>query len=154
MGPPSRIRALALCLSFPAGVLLHVMGDALGSVVVVITAIIFYTLPLKSEDPCNWQCYIDPSLTVVMVVIILSSAFPLIKETAVILLQMVPKGVEVEELSKSDGGGGGDLAALSAACASGQAPRSVSGRRLICAPRRTSHRQALETPRTFCSLVV
>lgn len=81
------------------------MGDALGSVVVVITAIIFYTLPLKSEDPCNWQCYIDPSLTVVMVVIILSSAFPLIKETAVILLQMVPKGVEVEELSKSDGGG-------------------------------------------------
>lgn len=82
------------------------MGDALGSVVVVITAIIFYTLPLKSEDPCNWQCYIDPSLTVVMVVIILSSAFPLIKETAVILLQMVPKGVEVEELSKSDGGWG------------------------------------------------
>ncbi|XP_036091342.1 zinc transporter 10 isoform X2 [Rousettus aegyptiacus] len=80
------------------GVLLHVMGDALGSVVVVITAIIFYTLPLKSEDPCNWQCYIDPSLTVVMVVIILSSAFPLIKETTVILLQMVPKGVEVEEL--------------------------------------------------------
>lgn len=135
---------------------MHVMGDALGSVVVVITAIIFYTLPLKSEDPCNWQCYIDPSLTVVMVVIILSSAFPLIKETAVILLQMVPKGVEVEELSKSDGGGGGgaDLAALSAACASGQAPRSVSGRRLICAPRRTSHRQALETPRTFCSLAV
>lgn len=129
------------------------MGDALGSVVVVITAIIFYTLPLKSEDPCNWQCYIDPSLTVVMVVIILSSAFPLIKETAVILLQMVPKGVEVEELSKSDGGWGADLAALSAACASGQAPRSVSGRRLICAPRRTSHRQALETPRTFCSLV-
>lgn len=85
---------------------MHVMGDALGSVVVVITAIIFYTLPLKSEDPCNWQCYIDPSLTVVMVVIILSSAFPLIKETAVILLQMVPKGVEVEELSKSDGAGG------------------------------------------------
>ncbi|XP_008053502.1 zinc transporter 10 [Carlito syrichta] len=80
------------------GVLLHVMGDALGSVVVVITAIIFYVLPLKSEDPCNWQCYIDPSLTVIMVIIILSSAFPLIKETAAILLQMVPKGVNMEEL--------------------------------------------------------
>ncbi|XP_044799113.1 calcium/manganese antiporter SLC30A10 isoform X2 [Bubalus kerabau] len=80
------------------GVLLHVMGDALGSVVVVITAIIFYVLPLKREDPCNWQCYIDPSLTVVMVIIILSSAFPLIKETATILLQMVPKGVNMEEL--------------------------------------------------------
>lgn len=80
------------------GVLLHVMGDALGSVIVVVTAIIFYVLPLRPEDPCNWQCYIDPSLTVVMVIIILSSAFPLIKETAVILLQMVPKGVNMEEL--------------------------------------------------------
>ncbi|XP_004480287.1 calcium/manganese antiporter SLC30A10 isoform X1 [Dasypus novemcinctus] len=80
------------------GVLLHVMGDALGSVVVVITAIIFYVMPLKQEDPCNWQCYIDPSLTIIMVIIILSSAFPLIKETAAILLQMVPKGVNVEEL--------------------------------------------------------
>lgn len=80
------------------GVLLHVMGDALGSVIVVVTAIIFYVRPLRHEDPCNWQCYIDPSLTVVMVIIILSSAFPLIKETAVILLQMVPKGVNMEEL--------------------------------------------------------
>ncbi|ELK32164.1 PREDICTED: zinc transporter 10 [Myotis davidii] len=80
------------------GVLLHVMGDALGSVVVVITATIFYVLPLDQNADCNWQCYIDPSLTVVMVIIILSSAFPLIKETAIILLQMVPKGVNVEEL--------------------------------------------------------
>ncbi|XP_045040518.2 calcium/manganese antiporter SLC30A10 isoform X2 [Desmodus rotundus] len=80
------------------GVLLHVMGDALGSVVVVITAIIFYALPLREEDPCNWQCYIDPGLTVLMVIIILSSAFPLIKETAIILLQMVPQGVNMEEL--------------------------------------------------------
>lgn len=86
--------------SFLAGVLLHVMGDALGSVIVVITAIIFYVHPLKPEDPCNWECYIDPSLTIIMVIIILSSAFPLIKETAVILLQMVPKGLNMEELSK------------------------------------------------------
>ncbi|KAF3823116.1 hypothetical protein GH733_010552 [Mirounga leonina] len=80
------------------GVLLHVMGDALGSVVVVVTAIVFYVHPLQPEDPCNWQCYIDPSLTIVMVIIILSSAFPLIKETAAILLQMVPRGVNMEEL--------------------------------------------------------
>lgn len=105
-------------LSFsPAGVLLHVMGDALGSVVVVITAIIFYVLPLKREDPCNWQCYIDPSLTVIMVIIILSSAFPLIKETAAILLQMVPKGVNMEELSKSCHS---DLKPLPTECSSGQ----------------------------------
>ncbi|NXE99031.1 ZNT10 protein, partial [Menura novaehollandiae] len=80
------------------GVLLHVMGDALGSVVVVVTASIFYVRPL-GDAPCNWQCYIDPSLTIIMVFIILSSAFPLIKETSSILLQMVPKGVNMELLT-------------------------------------------------------
>lgn len=105
------------------------MGDALGSVVVVITAIIFYVLPLKREDPCNWQCYIDPSLTVVMVIIILSSAFPLIKETAAILLQMVPKGVNMEELSKSCHS---DLKLLPAECSSGQSASIISEQCLIC----------------------
>ncbi|XP_038617369.1 zinc transporter 10 [Tachyglossus aculeatus] len=81
------------------GVLLHVMGDALGSVVVVVAATIFYVLPLDPSEPCNWECYIDPSLTIIMVIIILSSAFPLVKETSIILLQMVPKGVNVEELT-------------------------------------------------------
>ncbi|NXG29421.1 ZNT10 protein, partial [Dromaius novaehollandiae] len=81
------------------GVLLHVMGDALGSVVVVVTATIFHLLPLSADAPCNWQCYIDPSLTIIMVFIILSSAFPLIKETSVILLQMVPKGVNMQLLT-------------------------------------------------------
>ncbi|NXB03711.1 ZNT10 protein, partial [Cnemophilus loriae] len=80
------------------GVLLHVMGDALGSVVVVVTATIFYVRPL-GDAQCNWQCYIDPSLTIVMVFIILSSAFPLIKETSTILLQMVPKGVNMQLLT-------------------------------------------------------
>lgn len=89
-------------MSLPSisGVLLHVMGDALGSVVVVIAASIFYALPLENDVPCNWECYIDPSLTIVMVIIILSSAFPLIKETAIILLQMVPKSVNMQMLSK------------------------------------------------------
>uniref|UniRef100_A0A8B9G245 Zinc transporter 10 n=1 Tax=Amazona collaria TaxID=241587 RepID=A0A8B9G245_9PSIT len=81
-----------------SGVLLHVMGDALGSVVVVVAATIFHLLPL-GDAPCNWQCYIDPSLTIIMVFIILSSAFPLIKETSAILLQMVPKGVNMQLLT-------------------------------------------------------
>lgn len=81
------------------GVLLHVMGDALGSVVVVVAATIFHVLPLEANAPCNWQCYIDPSLTIIMVFIILSSAFPLIKETSIILLQMVPKGVNMQLLT-------------------------------------------------------
>lgn len=79
---------------------MHVMGDALGSVVVVVAATIFYVLPLEKDAPCNWECYIDPSLTIVMVIIILSSAFPLIRETATVLLQMVPKSVNMQVLSK------------------------------------------------------
>ncbi|KAH0622688.1 hypothetical protein JD844_025201 [Phrynosoma platyrhinos] len=90
------------CSDNPAivlGVLLHVMGDALGSVIVVIAASIFYALPLEADAPCNWECYIDPSLTIIMVFIILSSAFPLIKETSTILLQMVPKSVNMQILT-------------------------------------------------------
>lgn len=98
--PPPK-NPLMKIVPFISGVLLHVMGDALGSVVVVVAATIFHVLPLGNA-PCNWQCYIDPSLTIIMVFIILSSAFPLIKETSIILLQMVPKGVNMQLLSKSD----------------------------------------------------
>ncbi|KAK6489436.1 zinc transporter 10-like [Huso huso] len=80
------------------GVLLHVMGDALGSVVVVVAASLFYAMPLPPDAPCNWQCYVDPSLTIIMVIIILSSAFPLVKETTAILLQMVPRGLRVDHI--------------------------------------------------------
>ncbi|XP_078086590.1 calcium/manganese antiporter SLC30A10-like [Mustelus asterias] len=80
------------------GVLLQVMGDALGSVVVVVAATVFYLLPLDEDELCNWECYVDPSLTIIMVVIVLSSAFPLVKETTVILLQMVPSGIKLHDL--------------------------------------------------------
>ncbi|XP_072365514.1 calcium/manganese antiporter SLC30A10 isoform X2 [Scyliorhinus torazame] len=81
------------------GVLLQVMGDALGSVVVVVAATVFYLLPLDDGEICNWECYVDPSLTIIMVIIVLSSAFPLIKETAIILLQMVPNGIKLLDLA-------------------------------------------------------
>ncbi|XP_042681893.1 zinc transporter 10 isoform X1 [Centrocercus urophasianus] len=97
-GPARKVEKKSEALNI-RGVLLHVMGDALGSVVVVIAATIFQVLPLEASAPCNWQCYIDPSLTIIMVFIILSSAFPLIKETSIILLQMVPKGVNMQQLT-------------------------------------------------------
>ncbi|KAK1328084.1 hypothetical protein QTO34_012507 [Cnephaeus nilssonii] len=96
LGRISALPGLRWSLHFPCAFARD--GRRPGVVVVVVTATIFYVLPLDPEAPCNWQCYIDPSLTIVMVIIILSSAFPLIKETAIILLQMVPKGVNVEEL--------------------------------------------------------
>ncbi|XP_066559079.1 calcium/manganese antiporter SLC30A10 [Amia ocellicauda] len=80
------------------GVLLHVLGDALGSVVVVVASALFYALPLPPEQPCNWQCYVDPSLTLAMVIIVLSSATPLLMETVSILLQATPPSLALPSL--------------------------------------------------------
>lgn len=89
-------RALVLILHvLSVGVLLHVLNDALGSVVVVVASLLFYLRPLPDGETCNWQCYVDPSLTLVMVAIIMSSAVPLVKETTRILLQMSPPDLDV-----------------------------------------------------------
>ncbi|XP_048084467.1 LOW QUALITY PROTEIN: zinc transporter 10 [Alosa alosa] len=80
------------------GVLLHVLNDALGSVVVVVASALFYVWPLDPGAKCNWQCYVDPSLTLIMVVIIMSSAAPLLKETTTMLLQMCPADLPLAAL--------------------------------------------------------
>uniref|UniRef100_A0A8B9KIH2 Solute carrier family 30 member 10 n=1 Tax=Astyanax mexicanus TaxID=7994 RepID=A0A8B9KIH2_ASTMX len=72
------------------GVLLHVLNDAMGSLVVVVTATLFYVWPVDAEGPCTWQCYVDPSMTLVMVGIVMFSGAPLVKEAACILLHMIP----------------------------------------------------------------
>ncbi|KAL2098886.1 hypothetical protein ACEWY4_005366 [Coilia grayii] len=110
------------------GVFLHVLGDALGSVIVVVNALIFTYVwqpcPLKgpchnpcfsqhcphqmpfngtsdsevpSAGPC-WVLYLDPTLCVLMVCILLYTTFPLLRESALILLQTVPKHVDVQRL--------------------------------------------------------
>lgn len=125
------------------GVFLHVLGDALGSVIVVINAIIFtfvwrpcepgtpcinpcvdshctdhqhvnHTLvelqdgpdantssvlaPLSAAGPC-WVLYLDPTLCVIMVCILLYTTYPLLKESALILLQTVPKQIDMHSLN-------------------------------------------------------
>lgn len=76
------------------GVFLHVMADALGSVIVMISAIVvLYT---------DWsiKLYIDPILSVFMVCLILRSTWPLLTESAMILLQTVPTHIQVDSLRK------------------------------------------------------
>lgn len=79
------------------------LNDALGSVVVVVASVLFYVWPLPPDAPCNWQCYVDPALTLVMVAIIVSSAVPLVKETSRILLQMSPPDLDVSMISEYKG---------------------------------------------------
>lgn len=76
------------------GVFLHVMADALGSVIVMISALtVIYT---------DWtiKMYIDPTLSVFMVCLVLKSTWPLLIESAMILLQTVPTTIEVDSLKK------------------------------------------------------
>ncbi|XP_059841875.1 zinc transporter 1a [Hypanus sabinus] len=117
------------------GVFLHVLGDALGSVIVVVNAVIFYFVwnPCPENGPCinpchNEQCenrplngtqsnisenlksipeagpcwvlFLDPTLCCIMVCILLYTTYPLLKESALILLQTVPKQIDVELINE------------------------------------------------------
>lgn len=112
------------------GVFLHVLGDALGSVIVVVNALVFYSfwkgcserefcVNPCSPDPCKvfiekinsthapvhevgpcWVLYLDPTLCIVMVCILLYTTYPLLKESALILLQTVPKQIDIRNLIK------------------------------------------------------
>lgn len=74
------------------GVLLHVMGDALGNIGVIAAGLIIW---LSSWDG---RFYMDPAISLIITVIIFSSALPLVKSTSYILLQRVPEHVRLEEL--------------------------------------------------------
>ncbi|XP_021519717.1 proton-coupled zinc antiporter SLC30A1 [Meriones unguiculatus] len=112
------------------GVFVHVLGDALGSVIVVVNALLFYFFwkgcsedrvcvspcladrcrsaldkanstqaPVGEAGPC-WVLYLDPTLCVIMVCILLYTTYPLLKESALILLQTVPKQIDIQHLVK------------------------------------------------------
>lgn len=84
------------------GVFLHVLSDALGSVIVIISALVFWLTDWK------YKYYIDPALSVLLVLLILNSVWPLLRDSALILLQTVPTHIQVDAiqnrlLSKVDG---------------------------------------------------
>lgn len=74
------------------GVFLHVMADALGSVIVCISATIIYFTDWWIKD------YVDPLLSIVMVSIISITTWPLLHESAMILLQTVPTHIQIDSL--------------------------------------------------------
>ncbi|CAF1407115.1 unnamed protein product [Rotaria sordida] len=82
------------------GVFLHVLADALGSVVVIISALIIKFVPNPSDNPKHWTIYVDPTLSVIIVIIITTSAIRLFKDTSYILLQVMPKHLEVNTLKR------------------------------------------------------
>ncbi|KAF8875078.1 cation efflux protein [Gymnopilus junonius] len=75
--------------------LLHVIGDALGNVGVIATGLVIWKT--------NWEYkfYFDPFISLVITMIIFSTALPLVKKTSFILLQGVPATVSMEEVTNA-----------------------------------------------------
>ncbi|KAF5272456.1 hypothetical protein FQR65_LT04924 [Abscondita terminalis] len=76
------------------GVFLHVLSDALGSVIVCISATIFWLTDWKYKD------YIDPGLSIILVLLILHSVWPLLRDSALILLQTVPTHIQIDAIQR------------------------------------------------------
>lgn len=74
------------------GVFLHVLGDALGNVGVIATALIIWLTTFEG------RFYFDPAISLVITAIILTSAIPLCKAASRILLQAVPMGMSIDEI--------------------------------------------------------
>ncbi|KAK9383106.1 cation efflux protein [Kockiozyma suomiensis] len=74
------------------GVFLHVMGDALGNIGVMASALFIWFTDYW------WRFYFDPLVSLVITAIIFASALPLVKSASKILLQAAPKGIDVDDI--------------------------------------------------------
>jgi zinc transporter 1 len=76
------------------GVLVHVMGDALNNIGVIIAALIIWLT--KSTG----RFYADPAVSLWIAIMILASSVPLTKRSGAILLQSAPPGVNLDHVRK------------------------------------------------------
>ncbi|KAI9292894.1 cation efflux protein [Neoconidiobolus thromboides FSU 785] len=74
------------------GVYLHVLGDALASIAVIISALIIW----KCEFPERYL--FDPLISIIITLLIVKFTLPLIKSASIILLQGVPSTVPIENV--------------------------------------------------------
>ena len=65
------------------GVFLHLLADALGSVIVIISALVI------EYSPWQGRFYVDPALSCLMVVLILNSVWPLCKKTVFLIVKLL-----------------------------------------------------------------
>ncbi|CAN6645909.1 vacuolar zinc transporter Cot1p [Trichomonascus vanleenenianus] len=76
------------------GVFLHVLGDALGNIGVMATALFIW------KTDYSWKYYMDPVISLVITCIIFSSAMPLCRNASSILLQGVPQSIDADEVKE------------------------------------------------------
>eukprot|EP01130_Rhizamoeba_saxonica_P018376 TRINITY_DN916_c0_g1_i3.p1 TRINITY_DN916_c0_g1~~TRINITY_DN916_c0_g1_i3.p1 ORF type:complete len:242 (+),score=58.69 TRINITY_DN916_c0_g1_i3:288-1013(+) len=78
------------------GVILHLAGDFLGSIAAIASGLGIHFI----SDEEDWKFYLDPVVSVVIVLIILASAIPLVIRCINILMQSVPGHVDLAELRR------------------------------------------------------
>jgi zinc transporter 1 len=71
---------------------LHVLGDAMGNVGVIVTALIIWL----TDWP--WRYYADPAVSLFITIIILRSALPLTVAASKILLQATPEHIDLNDV--------------------------------------------------------
>ncbi|XP_039254003.2 proton-coupled zinc antiporter SLC30A1-like [Styela clava] len=76
-------------------VFLHVLGDALGSVIVMISATVLWLVPAETNP---WTLYMDPTMSLILVCIMVFTTIPLFKQSSMILLETVPKHIKLESI--------------------------------------------------------
>jgi zinc transporter 1 len=71
---------------------LHVIGDALGNLGVILTALIIWLT--------DWpgRVYADPAVSLVITAIILKTSIPLTRATSRVLLQATPENISIQEI--------------------------------------------------------
>ncbi|EER25909.1 hypothetical protein D8B26_008232 [Coccidioides posadasii str. Silveira] len=74
------------------GVFLHVVGDALGNIGVIASALVIWLTDY------SWRFYVDPGISLFITMIILWSAIPLCKAASRILLQAVPADLSIDHI--------------------------------------------------------
>lgn len=74
------------------GIFLHVLGDALGNLGVIGSALIIW------RTDYSWRFYSDPAISLVITIIILCSALPLCRAASRILLQAAPEHISVKDI--------------------------------------------------------
>ena len=74
------------------GVLVHVIGDAINNIGVIIAAVIIWQTRTEA------RFYADPAASMFIAIMIFVSAIPLTRNTGAILLQSAPRGVEIEDV--------------------------------------------------------
>ncbi|QLL34734.1 hypothetical protein HG536_0H01090 [Torulaspora globosa] len=76
------------------GVFLHVLGDALGNVGVIVAALFIW------KTDYSWRFYSDPVVSLVITLIIFSSAIPLSRKCCRILLQATPSSISADAVQR------------------------------------------------------